>query len=84
MNTPQTTTKRFWTQSLWRQVIGWTLIAVGIIGLIIPVMPGWPFLGAGALMLASYFRVFRRFSAWIHKRFPNLRGPLKIFRNFKR
>jgi uncharacterized membrane protein YbaN (DUF454 family) len=84
MNTGQTNNNRSWPRAFWRHLIGWTLIVVGIIGLIVPVMPGWAFIGAGALLLAPYIRVFRRFSAWIHKRFPKLRGSLKIFRNYKR
>ncbi len=67
-----------------RLVAGWSLIALGLVGLLIPLLPQLPFLAAGALMLAPYVRIFRRFSAWIHKRFPGMRGPLRGFRAFKR
>lgn len=70
-------------QRLLRQGAGWTLLAVGLAGVLIPVMPQWPFLAAGALLLAPYVRVFRRFSAWLHRRFPRWRGPLRRFRDFK-
>lgn len=66
-----------------RQVIGWTLIALGLVGSLVPVMPGMLFIAIGALLLAPHVRVFRRFSAWIHKKFPHMRGPLRRFRDFK-
>lgn len=67
-----------------RQVAGWTLIFISIIGLIVPVMPHMPFLALGALLLAPYVRIFRRVSAWIHKKFPAWRVRLRPFRDFKR
>ncbi len=70
-------------QRILRQAAGWTLIAVGLVGILIPVMPQWPFLAAGALLLAPYVRIFRRFAAWLHRRFPHWRGPLRRFRDFK-
>jgi len=73
----------FYKRALIRQIAGWTLIAIGVAGLILPVLPGWLFLGAGALLLAPYVRLFRRFAAWIHVRFPVLRGRLRAFRDFK-
>lgn len=66
-----------------RQVLGWSLIAAGIVGSLLPVVPQIPFLAAGALLLAPYVRIFRRFSAWMHRRFPHLRGPLRRFRDFR-
>lgn len=71
-----------WRRAL-RQVAGWTLIAIGIVGMALPVVPQIPFLAAGALLLAPYVRIFKRFSAWAHKRFPKLRRPLRRFRDFK-
>ncbi|MCX6993915.1 MAG: hypothetical protein NT011_12345 [Kiritimatiellaeota bacterium] len=74
----------FYKHALIRQVAGWTLIAIGVAGLILPVLPGWLFLGAGALVLAPHVRLFRRFAAWIHVRFPALRAHLRKFRNYKK
>ncbi|MDP2990574.1 MAG: hypothetical protein Q8O57_08430 [Kiritimatiellota bacterium] len=73
----------FYKRALIRQIAGWTLIAIGVAGLILPVLPGWLFLGAGALLLAPHVRLFRRFAAWIHARFPVLRAHLRKFRYFK-
>jgi len=73
----------FYKRALIRQVAGWTLLVIGVAGLILPVLPGWPFLGAGALLLAPHVRLFRRFAAWFHARFPALHGRLRAFRVFK-
>jgi len=73
----------FYKRALIRQIAGWTLIAIGVAGLILPVIPGWLFLGAGALLLAPHVRLFHRFSAWIHARFPALRAQLRKFRSGK-
>jgi uncharacterized membrane protein YbaN (DUF454 family) len=67
-----------------RQVLGWALVVVGVIGIVVPVMPGWSFLAIGALLLAPYLRMFRRISAWLHRRYPEHRGRLRRFRDFKR
>lgn len=67
-----------------RQVVGWLLLVVGLVGLLIPIFPSIPFFAAGALLLAPYVRVFRRLAAWMHKRYPRFRGPLRHFRDFKR
>lgn len=51
--------------------------------MLVPMVPGSLFLAVGALLLAPYVRPFRRVSAWFHKHFPNLRGPMRRFREFK-
>ncbi|MFA5044183.1 MAG: hypothetical protein WC381_04805 [Kiritimatiellia bacterium] len=71
-------------RALIRQIAGWTLIAIGVAGWILPVVPGWLFVGAGALLLAPHVRLFHRFAAWIHVRFPMLRVRLRKFRVFKK
>jgi len=73
----------FYQRALIRQIAGWTLIAIGFAGVILPVLPGWLFLGAGALMLAPHVRMFRRVAAWFHVRFPALRAHLRKFRKVK-
>ena len=66
-----------------RQVLGWLALLVGVVGLVIPVFPSIPFFAVGALLLAPHVRVFRRLSAWIHKKYPRFRGPLRFFREIK-
>jgi uncharacterized membrane protein YbaN (DUF454 family) len=40
------------------------LVIIGIIGLILPVMPGWIFLIPGLVILADYFPPVRRLVDW--------------------
>jgi uncharacterized membrane protein YbaN (DUF454 family) len=47
-----------------RHVWGWVLLLLGIIGLIMPVMPGWVFLIPGLVILSDYFEWARRLTAW--------------------
>jgi len=56
------------------------LLVLGVIGWVVPVMPGWLFVGAGVLLLAPRVRLFRRLIAWMYERFPALRGRLRAFR----
>ena len=43
---------------------GVLLILIGIVGLILPVMPGWAFIIPGLMMLADYFPAARRLLEW--------------------
>lgn len=40
------------------------LILIGIVGLILPVMPGWVFIVPGLIILAEYFHPIRRLVDW--------------------
>ncbi|MBI4983764.1 hypothetical protein HZC32_03910 [Candidatus Woesearchaeota archaeon] len=39
----------------WREVVGISLIIVGILGLFLPVIPGWIFIIAGLIVLKVHF-----------------------------
>lgn len=43
---------------------GFVLIVVGIVGIILPIMPGWIFLFGGLVMLADYFAPARWLVDW--------------------
>jgi uncharacterized protein YqgC (DUF456 family) len=40
------------------------LILIGIVGLILPIMPGWLFIIPGLVILAEYFPSVRRLLDW--------------------
>lgn len=52
-----------------RMVLGFGLVILGIVGLILPVMPGWIFLIPGLLILGDYFPPIRRLVDWAKRRF---------------
>lgn len=66
-----------------RQIAGWSLIAFGMLMGLVPMVPGSLLIAIGVVLLAPHVRAFRRVSAWMHKRFPHLRGPLRPFRAYK-
>ena len=50
-----------------RVALGIGLVIVGIVGLILPVMPGWVFLIPGLVILGDYFPPIRRLLTWAKK-----------------
>jgi uncharacterized membrane protein YbaN (DUF454 family) len=52
-----------------RLLLGIGLVIVGIVGLILPVMPGWIFLIPGLLILADYFPPIRRLVDFMKAKF---------------
>jgi uncharacterized membrane protein YbaN (DUF454 family) len=47
-----------------RILSGLGLVIIGIIGLIMPIMPGWVFLIPGLVILAEYFPPVQRLLDW--------------------
>ncbi len=50
-----------------RIVVGTGLVILGIIGLILPIMPGWVFLIPGLVILSERFHSVRRLLEWSKK-----------------
>jgi hypothetical protein len=61
----------------WRAVLriaaGIGLLIIGIIGLILPVMPGWVFIIPGLMMIADYFPPARRLLDWAKAKYDAVR-----------
>ncbi len=47
-----------------RLVLGLALVVLGVLGLILPIMPGWVFLIPGLIMLGDFFPPVRRLVDW--------------------
>jgi uncharacterized membrane protein YbaN (DUF454 family) len=41
--------------SLWGTVVGWVCICIGVLGLILPIIPGLPFLFGGLFILSTRY-----------------------------
>jgi uncharacterized membrane protein YbaN (DUF454 family) len=52
---------------LFRTSAGLILIGVGVLGLILPLMPGIPFLVAGLAVLGTDHPVRTRIMGWLHR-----------------
>jgi uncharacterized membrane protein YbaN (DUF454 family) len=48
---------------------GIALVAIGIVGIIMPIMPGWVFIIPGLVMLSDYFPPVKRLLAWARRKF---------------
>ncbi len=59
-----------------RHVMGWGMLALGVAGLVLPVLQGWLFIAIGALILARDMPFFARLLDRIERRFPLLRHPI--------
>lgn len=68
-------------RGLLRHFLGWSLLILGFAGLVLPILQGWLFLAAGALLLAPDIPLFARFFCWIEARFPRLRALLARLRH---
>jgi uncharacterized membrane protein YbaN (DUF454 family) len=42
--------------SLWGTVLGWLCVCIGVLGVVLPVIPGLPFLFAGLFILSARYR----------------------------
>ena len=48
--------RRSGTASRWRTAVGWALVCAGILGMILPVIPGMPLLIGGLVVLSARYR----------------------------
>ena len=51
-----------------RQVLGLSLLGLGVIGTLLPVIPGIPLLVAGAAILGPQHRLVRPVATWLRRR----------------
>ena len=51
-----------------RLTTGVFLLLLGVVGLILPIMPGWLFIIPGLIVLADYFPPIRRLLDWAKQR----------------
>ena len=53
---------------------GLVLIAIGLIGLVVPIMPGWVIIISGLIILADYFPSVRRLLDWARTKLEGATG----------
>ncbi|MGJ5814010.1 PGPGW domain-containing protein [Paludibaculum fermentans] len=62
---------------LLRILSGFGLLLLGVLGLIMPIMPGWVFLIPGLVILADYFPPIRRLLDWAKRKFEQQSGRMR-------
>lgn len=60
--------------SLWRKILGWACVAVGLLGIILPILPGIPLLVLGLMFLATQHRWAHELLVWTRSRFRSFRA----------
>jgi uncharacterized membrane protein YbaN (DUF454 family) len=55
MKVPEWVTNLKRPGSLWGAVVGWVCVCIGILGVVLPVIPGIPFLFAGLFILSARY-----------------------------
>ena len=53
------------------------LVLIGIVGLILPIMPGWVFIIPGLVILADHSPRIKRLLEWARAKFEDARGVSK-------
>jgi uncharacterized membrane protein YbaN (DUF454 family) len=59
-----------------RIAAGIGLILIGIVGLILPVMPGWIFIIPGLVILSEHFDWAKRLTEWLKSKFAEARKAM--------
>ena len=58
-------------------IVGWVFIALGIVGLFLPVLQGILFLLVGLVVLSTEYHWARRLLGYVRNRFPKLDSVIK-------
>jgi hypothetical protein len=54
--------------NVWMKILAWFLIVLGILGIILPVLPGWPFFFIGLFILAGDDMTREKIVGWFPKK----------------
>ena len=77
---PQTASGRAGKKDRWklgRQAAGWGLLALGAVGIVMPVMPGWIFIAWGAVILAPDVPFISGLLDRLAEKVPQLRSAIE-------
>jgi uncharacterized membrane protein YbaN (DUF454 family) len=61
-------------RKVWRIAAGVGLILIGIVGLILPIMPGWVFIIPGLVILSEHSPRIKRLLEWCKRKFEDARN----------
>lgn len=67
-----------------RIILGTLSMAVGLAGLVLPILQGWFFIAIGALLLAPDVPVLARLIRWVETKYPLVRRSTARLRHLLR
>ncbi|MBM3588442.1 MAG: hypothetical protein FJX33_11710 [Alphaproteobacteria bacterium] len=73
----QTTMVAIFRPSFPRKIMGWAMLALGVLGLVLPFLQGFLFLAYGVFTLRDQHIWAARRSAWAAGRWPEMMGKLE-------
>lgn len=53
---------------IWRELVGWSCLVIGVLGIILPIIPGIPFLVVGLAALSTEYRWVRSLLVWMKRK----------------
>lgn len=59
------------------QGLGYAFLAVGIVGIVAPILPGWILIFVGLIILGKYAAWAKRTLSWFKDRHPRLRAVIQ-------
>lgn len=77
MKTPVWMAKLARPVSLWRTALGWAFVCAGIIGLVLPVIPGVPLLLAGLVILSARYRWAAVGVRWLRRKMSQVSARIE-------
>jgi uncharacterized membrane protein YbaN (DUF454 family) len=75
MKVPDWITNPTGPPTLWRTAVGWSLVCVGVLGIVLPVIPGLPLLAAGLLVLSARYRWASSCLQWVKRQARRVSTP---------
>jgi len=60
--------------SLWGAIVGWVCICIGVLGVVLPIIPGIPFLFAGLFILSARYTWASFCLKWLKRQGKNVSG----------
>ena len=62
--------------SVWRLIVGWASIGLGLLGIVLPIIPGIPLLIFGLVLLSTQYRWAHDAMMWMKSKFHKRKsGP---------
>jgi hypothetical protein len=74
MNVPVWITKLQRPGSLWGTIVGWVCICIGVLGILLPILPGIPFLIAGLVILSARYTWASFCLKWVKRQAGKVSG----------